>query len=641
MDKKRLCLFVGFIVNALFLSAQGVLNTPQNLHDVVLIVTKRIYPAETGKKFLLIDSTALAKFNTGNLGELIGANTPVFNKSYGPGAISTLSMRGGNASHTAIIWRGLNIQNSLLGQTDLSLIPNWFFDEVTVSFGGSSSLWGSGAAAGVIHLGNVHYLAPTTYLQTQISGGSFNQYQAAIKFKQSSQKESFSLAFNRTHSANKFPFKSLNNEIQVMNHAAYSLNSLLASQLWILNDKHSLNFDLWASHNQRQVPLFNALDHNTQTDNTIKSVFGWQVKKKNNRIYTRAALLSDQINYQNFNQSLLSNALIHQVFIEHEHNIFVEKHMINAGISINNGFAKSSNYSALKQLGRASVFLFDRYSLVQNRLIFSLAARWEYFTSGNRPFTATGAFEWSHKQFTIGASAANVFRQPTFNERYWSPGGNPDIKPEKGYTTDAYIKWTKSSDNYSMSTTGSIYSRWMNDWIIWLPGIGYNPVAANINKVWSRGTEVHFNVSKKIVRFHKNYCGVNLNTSYNLSTIKGVSQQSQTNTINKQLIYTPRYVYNLHGWYKIKQFTCDVFYQYVGYRFTSTDNTNWLNPYHIINLQLNYKHDQRKLSYSWFLKLNNLTNTNYQVINGYPMPLFGIEGGLNLLIIKQNPSKSS
>ncbi len=56
--------------------------------------------------------------------------------------------------HTAILWNGFNIQNAMLGQTDLSLLPAVFFDEVEIEYGGSSAVWGSGAVAGSIHLNN-------------------------------------------------------------------------------------------------------------------------------------------------------------------------------------------------------------------------------------------------------------------------------------------------------------------------------------------------------------------------------------------------------------------------------------------------------------------------------------------------------
>src|ERR1043166_4156577 len=86
--------------------------------------------AQTGKKEQIIDSSLRQNFLFNGLPEILSVSTPVFIKSYGPGALATTAFRGGSASHTALLWNGINIQNYMLGQNDLSTMPVFLFEEV-------------------------------------------------------------------------------------------------------------------------------------------------------------------------------------------------------------------------------------------------------------------------------------------------------------------------------------------------------------------------------------------------------------------------------------------------------------------------------------------------------------------------------
>jgi len=70
------------------------------------------------------------------------------------GSIATSAIRGASAGHTVVVWNGLALQSPMLGLLDLSMLPSGLVDEVSIQYGGQSTLWGSGAIGGVIHLNN-------------------------------------------------------------------------------------------------------------------------------------------------------------------------------------------------------------------------------------------------------------------------------------------------------------------------------------------------------------------------------------------------------------------------------------------------------------------------------------------------------
>ena len=69
---------------------------------------------------------------------------------------------------------------------------------------------------------------------------------------------------------------------------------------------------------------------------------------------------------------------------------------------------------------------------------------------------------------------------------------------------------------------------------------------------------------------------------------------------------------------------------YTGYRFTATDNTNWLNPYYIANIKFSYPYSFNSINMELFCAINNLFNKNYTVVLNRPMALRNYEIGLSI-----------
>ncbi len=77
--------------------------------------------------------------------------TSIFIKNYGSG-LSSLSLRGTSASHTQIFWNEIPLQSPMLGQLDLSILPSFFLDELTLNLGNESLKNGAGGFGGALRL---------------------------------------------------------------------------------------------------------------------------------------------------------------------------------------------------------------------------------------------------------------------------------------------------------------------------------------------------------------------------------------------------------------------------------------------------------------------------------------------------------
>ncbi|MBK7667946.1 MAG: TonB-dependent receptor [Sphingobacteriaceae bacterium] len=232
----------------------------------------------------------------------------------------------------------------------------------------------------------------------------------------------------------------------------------------------------------------------------------------------------------------------------------------------------------------------------------------------------------------LKVNAAKVYRLPTLNDLYWNPGGNPNLKPEEGYTYEGSFEIKLPYKHFLLETEMTYFDKNISNWIYWVPGAGGNPTPINLMKVYSRGTETSSRIS---YTFNKLKTQIGFNSAYVLSTSTESNLENDA-SVNKQLIYTPRYNYGGNFSLTYYKFNISYYHNYIGYRFTTSDNTFWLKPYHFANLKIGYQTSFQKLTLVTSLHINNLFNSNYMVMAQRPMPLRNYEISLTLIYHKPN-----
>ena len=211
------------------LQSQNHDTTLHQLQEVSIIQTKQ-EQLITSKKSISFDSLTLARYNTSSLADLLSNQSTVYIKSYGNGNIATSSMRGGNASHTALLWNGLNIQNPILGQPDLSIVPTLFFNDISLEYGGGSAMWGSGAIGGSIHLQNKTVFNQGFKTKLQMSIGSFGTTKIASGVLLSYKKIISNTKIYYNNSENNYAYKDTldkENPTKQIAHANYIAKGLM------------------------------------------------------------------------------------------------------------------------------------------------------------------------------------------------------------------------------------------------------------------------------------------------------------------------------------------------------------------------------------------------------------------------------
>lgn len=609
----------------------------------VEITAKKNNLAQVGKKTEVIDSTIKEQFKFNSIADVLSFNTPVFIKSYGPGALSTTAFRGGSAAQTAVLWNGFNLQNAMLGQADLALMPSVLFENIEVEYGGSSALWGSGAVGGSIHLNNKTRFNKGIYTSTNLGAGSFGFLNGSANVLISRQRFISSTKIYMTDAKNTFNYKDTadkENIIKQQKHAAYTFKGLMQEFKFLINSRQLLSVNAWLNTNERRLPAIGTQAESKafQHDDAIRLSANWSYISTGFKSIVRGAYFIDRINYTDSIAAIYSKSKAKTAMLENENYFTLNKNnQLNVGLNVSSSSAVTENYTSTKTLSRFSLLAGNKFSLPGDKFIAYVAARAEYFSVGTLPVTGNIALEYKlFKNMTLAANAAKVYRQPTLNELYWVPGGNINLKPEQGYTYEGTVSYKKQFKNTAVFVSGAAFSRQINNWILWVPGTNGNPAPVNVQQVWSRGTETTWRIN---YRKNKFFAGAGVVTGYVLSTVQA-DRQDNSNTLNRQLIYTPRYTANGNMMLGYDKLTLIFFHQYTGYRFTTSDNAEWLAPYHISSLRGNYNLPAKNVKLVLYAACNNIFNANYTVLEARPMPLRSYELGITIQTLKKNTIKN-
>ncbi|MBK9284111.1 MAG: TonB-dependent receptor [Sphingobacteriaceae bacterium] len=595
------------------------------------------------KKIEKYDSITKSNFVFQSLGEMLALNSSIYIKSYGPGALSGTSMRGGNASQTAVLWNGINIVNPLVGQSDLNLLPVLLFEDLKTEYGGSSAVWGNGAVAGSILLDNSFDYNRGLKTEVNLSKASYNTVKMSSKINYSTQRFSTSTKFYLTNSHNNYLFKPALTEkdsLIELNNAAFSIKGIMQELRFFIKENQLLEIHCWADEAYRQLPTYNEIQtaNAFQKDENFRTNIHWKKKKNKWTNQVKGGFLHNVFIYDNANSRTHTYSKALSGILESENYLaYKPNSKLLFGTNINFCEGISDAYLKREQLNKISLLMGNHSVFFNSKLIVDGNIRQEFFNTGNKPLTGNIALSYlPTNNIKLSVNSAKIYRQPTLNELYWYPGGQINLKPEEGWSQEGNINYIFKSQNFMAEINGAIYSRNINNWILWLPGTNGSPTPFNIQSVWSRGTESKL---KLVHQKNKWLFSTQLTTAYTLSTVLKNEQENSENE-GAQLIYTPRYTGNANVILAYGTLSFNYNQNYTGYRFTLSDNSQWLMPYSYSDIRIS-KSGQlgEQTGFSFFLAVLNLFNEEYAIIAGRPMPLRTYEIGIKLNTQSKNNNK--
>ncbi len=624
-------LFSMLIILAMHSTLYSQKDTTRMLSDVT-VEASRVSSFSSGIKISTVDSISFLHFKNKSLAELLSSESPISIKSYGQGSLATTSFRGGSASQTAIIWNGFNINSITNGQLDISLVPVNFANNISIQYGGVGALWGSGAIGGAIHLGSIPAYNSGFAFDYSLFGGSFHSIGQNISLSYGNSKISSSIAYINNYSDNDFEFTNLVTSENNTNKRASSRSIGLANNNHILISKNQqLSIALWFQDNDRNIPPTLLEQHNSasQHDYSQRYSADWRIATRKIITHIRGAYFNESLHFTDSLSALDATSLSQIVITEIESKWNVtNKHWLNFGINNSYSTAKTNGYSWSPERNSTALFASFQYENNSKRFSASTSIRQELISNMYSPLTySAGAMYAISKMIVIKSNVSRLYRLPTFNDLYWTPGGNPSLVPEDGYSEEIGLMFNCSSkhNKIQISEEVTFFNRTINDWIIWLPTASYW-TPQNLLSVWSRGVETQTKISYSIrkIKFQLSFM-----TNYVLSTNEEAKSEND-NSIGKQLIYVP--IYSANGRFSVNylNYTLAYRHQYTGYRYTATDHSQFLEPYQLGSLRFDYRKEMKNYQISSFFSIDNLWNLSYQIMPYRPMPMRNFQIGLTM-----------
>lgn len=587
----------------------------------------RLNDFSTGLSIIKIEKKKIEGSHLLNLAEMISDNSAVFLKTYGQGSLATISIRGTGPAHTGLFWNGININPPNLGLSDFALIPAALINSAEIQLGSSASLYGSGVIGGAIHINSQPDFKKTLNISVSGLTGSFGLYEGSGSGIFSNKKWYSRVSGYYRECENNFPYNNtakFGSPKEKLISADYFSYGGTAEIHRLLKHNYIVSLHAWHTYTHRNLPpAMTSVDKNEQqSDSSFRFLIEAKKMFEKSTLKTKIAWLNEFLRYEN------ETALVHEkvntqgIISESEFATqLFRKAKINIGINYTYYYADIIQYSKIKTRNQAAAFFSFLYTFTKINWKATVNLRQEIVEGYRVPFTPSIGMEgklW--KSISAKTNFSRSYRVPTMNDRFWVPGGNPDLKPESGWNAEGglFTSFRDSSKLFIPDFSITAYSSLIDNWILWQPLATNNNIwtPVNLQKVWARGFE-----SKAGIIFKARTVEAGLNTfySYTLSTIIRTSDALQA-SIDKQLIYVPQHNLNTSLNFKWKNISFSYIQTYTGKRFTTSDNSSSLPAFSIGNAVLNYYLKFNKIGIGFGFRVNNIWGAAYQTLAYRPMP---------------------
>jgi vitamin B12 transporter len=347
---------------------------------------------------------------------------------------------------------------------------------------------------------------------------------------------------------NNFPFINSaqvgNPEQRLPNAATRQFGGLQEFQGWF--KRNELSLKVWAFTSERELPptMLTANTLETQSDRAIRSVLRWRKYIPQAYLQTNVAYFRESLTYRHptagiFAPSSFDRIIVDGQYVRHSGGEPIFKFQ-NAGLRFVHDEARSDGLPVATQQNLWSAFAHGELSLGKEKFSkIGLVLREELYNQQFSPLLGLIGCSFGNKT-RLSASLSRNYRYPTLNDRYWVPGGNAALRPEKSLSGEfSILRWQPLGPQGILEYSLGGYWNEVDDWILWLPGNGNIWSPENVQHVQARGIEANFHWKDHFQNiFPWMYHDISLHYNFNDSR----------NQDGDQLIYTPQHnaTFRLH-----------------------------------------------------------------------------------------------
>ncbi len=390
-------------------------------------------------------------------------------RNYGGSAgVATVGLDGGPATHTQIRFDGIDLTSAQNGETDLSQLPISFLKTASVSR--TPGVYnGSGAIDGVVQ---IHPWSNQTNFS--ITGGSYGYRSVTGNLRWSGRKSNLDIMIGKQTDRGDYP--------------------VIWKQQTLKRRNNNFDQDFWSFRYQNLFTNRSFLKIIALDSRQERGVAGlvWSPTsdaRRNDRLQIsaltvgrllRRGYLKLQVNRRNSREHFIYPGIAVN-----------SRHIVNTEtINMIYHWRDDRRFNLLSRLEWKQDRLNSTNAGKRRRISRSLAIRLRYTPLTSVAFTPTLRWDDSRnlyqkltydfkteftvvRQLGLSYSFGTAFRYPTFNDLFWQPGGNPDLKAETAQHQVLELK-LKISPTFSLSgAVRHISSRNLIQWVphgdLWQP----------------------------------------------------------------------------------------------------------------------------------------------------------------------------
>lgn len=573
--------------------------------DTVYVFDNQMNKVKLFRKISTLTPTDIQK-NSSNLSEVLRFQSPVYIKENGRGAVSSPSFRGTTAQQTAFVWNGININSQFLGQGDVNNIALFGYDQMEVKSGGGSVIYGSGAIGGSIHVNNDLSFNQGFNGSLNSEIASFGTYNNFLKASFSNEKFSFKATGSHAISQNEYEVPESRNYIN--RNGKYFKSNINFAAAYKIDAHHQISWISEIFDGNQHYPIFFESQTPTRYETqNFRSLLSWDWKKSKFNNILRAAYTEENFQYfANLNQPRTSGGIGKNYIVKNDFNYFINsKWNINIIGEIQQNNAEGIGSSGIGDESRnvASAAGLLRY-FASSKISFEAGIKKDFVEGFDSPVLYSFSGKWKAANwYQLAVNTSKNYRFPSFNDLYWQPGGNPDLRPETSVQADMDHE-LKVGD---FKLTLSPYYIRIKDMLRWISTpMGYW-APFNTDQVESYGLESQLTYQKKI-----NQHQIKLNAGY-------IFTKSKDLAINKQLMYVPIHKIFANADYSYRFIRVYAQGMYNGLTFTDSNEkkSDALQPYFVVNAGISGTILKK---YTIGFKVNNIFDEIYETMAYYPLP---------------------
>ena len=444
----------------------------------------------------VLDRRAIFESGSTTVADLLRQRASLYVRHY-TGGLSTLSQRGGTASQTLILLDGHRIASPQLGQLDLSLLPTILLDDVEITSGAGGALFGTDAVGGVVNL----HTAPSAHLlSVRVGTGAWGRRNAAARASTQFGRLIGSVAGEVDRFTGNYPY--WNSGVFPPRYTRREggdrlKRSLYGSLTWAGADSE-WRLSTWYNDSERGLPtIYSTLPkQERQWDEHLrlwthgKRSRTWGSFKASSLVQFGALrYLNPQLRLDNTGRSFISTTQLNLELMP------IRDWRFGAGIEAGYGQA---DHPSLRQENAERHFAAYAHAIRRwRRFAVYPALRLDYYVRPRtvRPVSPRlGLNVRLMRGIHLKGSVARAFRMPTFNDRFWQPGGNPDLRPERGWSYDAGLIWARGMFQAELTA----FTFRLRDQIVWQPLAAGYWAPLNVSRIATRGLEATVEFQKPL-----------------------------------------------------------------------------------------------------------------------------------------------